>query len=233
MIRMFSSKLTTFVLVAAAPALLASAQNATAPATAPATASAGQTAAAVNTTGVSKIALINIQQAIVATNEGRRDFEVLNKKFDPKQAELKAQNDEVDRLKKDLSAQTDKLNEEERNKRVQSIEVKQKALQRSFEDAQNDYQAQSNEVAQRIGQKLMEVMDKYAKQNGIGVVIDVSAQNSNVLWGSEQANITAPVVELYNSQSGIAPPAPSAPRPSTGVRNPASKPAGTTTTPKQ
>ena len=231
MIRMFSSKLTTFVLAVAAPALLASAQNTTAPATASA-GQAGQTAAAVNATGVSKIAIINIQQAIVATNEGRRDFETLNKKFDPKQAELKAQNDEVDRLKKDLSAQTDKLSEDERNKRVQSIEVKQKALQRSFEDAQNDYQAQSNEVAQRIGQKLMEVMDKYAKQNGIGVVIDVSSQNSNVLWGSEQANITAAVVDLYNSQSGIAAPTPSAPRPATGVRAP--RPTGsTTTTPKQ
>ena len=36
---------------------------------------------------------INIEQAIFGTNEGRRDFEALSKKLEPKQNELKGQND--------------------------------------------------------------------------------------------------------------------------------------------
>ncbi len=225
--RKFASKLAIFALTVATPAAIVTAQTVSAP-TSATSAPEQAKAPVVNATGVSKIAIINIQQAIVASNEGRRDFEVLNKKFDPKQAELKSQNDEIDRLKKDLSASTDKLSEGERSQRVQSIDTKQKSLQRSLEDAQSEYQQQSNEIANRIGSKIMEVMDKYARENGIGVVMDVSGQASNVLWGSEQANITAPVVELYNAKSGVAAPAPSAPRPATGIRA-TPKPVGSAT----
>lgn len=193
--------------------------------------------------GPTKVAIINIQAAIANTNEGQRDLDALQKKFEPKQIELKALNDEVDNLKKQLSTQTSMLSEDERNKRVQAIEEKQKKLQRDLEDAQNDYQQQSNEIAQRIGTKLMKSLDAYAVQNGFSVVIDVSSQQSPVLWAAPSTDITKPVIEAYNQVSGVpAPPktaaAPSAP--STGVRRttpttaaPATpKPASTTATPK-
>lgn len=160
--------------------------------------------------GPTKLAIINIQAAIANTNEGQRDLEALQKKFEPKQIELKSLNDEVDNLKKQLAAQTDKLNDEEKNRRVQAIESKQKTLQRSLEDAQNDYQQQSNEIAQRIGTKLMQSLDSYAKQNGYAVVIDVSSEQTPVLWRSPSVDITKPVIDAYNIVSGV--PAPAAPR---------------------
>lgn len=162
--------------------------------------------------GPTKVAIINIQAAIANTNEGQRDLEALQKKFEPKQIELKSLNDEVDNLKKQLAAQTDKLNDEEKTRRVQTIESKQKSLQRSLEDAQNDYQQQSNEIAQRIGTKLMQSLDSYAKQNGYAVVIDVSSEQTPVLWRSPSVDITKPVIDAYNIVSGV--PAPAAPRPS-------------------
>ena len=195
--------------------------------------------------GPTKLAIINIQAAIASTNEGQRDLDALQKKFEPKQIELKSLSDEVDNLKKQLAAQTDKLNEDERSKRVQAIEGKQKILQRNLDDAQSDYQSQSNEIAQRIGTKLMQVLDSYAKQNGYAVVLDVSQQQSPVLWATESVNITKPVIDAYNAVSGVAAPAarsapPSAPS-ATTTRRPAatgtpatSKPASSTpgTTPK-
>jgi outer membrane protein len=187
-----------------------------------------------------KVAIINIQAAIANSNEGQRDLEALQKKFEPKQIELKSLSDEVDNLKKQLAAQTDKLNDEERTKRVQAIDSKQKTLQRNLEDAQNDYQTQSNEIAQRIGTKVMQVLDKYAKQNGFAMVIDVSTQQSPVLWAAQSVDITKPIIEAYNQESGVPAPTPSATKPagSTGVtapRKPAStlpsapKPASSTT----
>jgi outer membrane protein len=192
--------------------------------------------------GPTKVAIINIQAAIATTNEGQRDLEALQKKFEPKQIELKSLSDEVDNLKKQLAAQTDKLNEDERNKRVQTIESKQKTLQRNLEDAQNDYQSQSNEIAQRIGGKLMQSLDNYAKQNGYAVVIDVSSQQSPVLWAAQSVDITKPVIDAYNTVSGVAAPAtrPAAPsaspgavthRPATSTPAP-SKPAAPSATPK-
>lgn len=175
-----------------------------------------------------KVAIINIQAAIANSNEGQRDLEALQKKFEPKQIELKSLSDEVDSLKKQLAAQTDKLNDEERTKRVQTIDSKQKTLQRNLEDAQNDYQTQSNDIAQRIGGKVLQVIDNYAKQNGYAMVIDVSTQQSPVLWAAESVNITKPIIDAYNAQSGVPAPAPATTKPAaSGVTAPR-RPAGNT-----
>jgi outer membrane protein len=199
------------------------------------------TSAVVPPTGATptKIGVVNIQGAIVSSNEGRRDFEALAKKFEPKQAELKSLNDEVESLKKSLAAQQDKLNEEERNNRVRAIEQKQKSLQRSLDDAKAEFETQQNDLANRIGGKMVDVIDKYARANNLAVIIDVSNPQTPVLWAAEQVNITPAVLEAYNTASGVAAPAvsaPSATRPTTPSTRPATpapkKPATPGTTPK-
>jgi outer membrane protein len=147
-----------------------------------------------------------MQTAIAASNEGRRDFEALSKKFEPKQAELKGMNDEVEGLKRQLNTQGDKLNDESRSGLVKTIEQKQKSLQRSLEDAQSDFQAQQNEILNRIGGKMMDVLDKYAKANGYALILDVSNQNSPVLWAGASTDVTKAIVDQYNQVSGVAPP---------------------------
>lgn len=183
--------------------------------------------------GPAKIGIINIQQAIVATNEGRRDLEALQKKFEPKQSELQNLNKEVTDMQNQLKTQGDKLNEDARNNLVRNIDTKQKSLQRSFEDAQADFQGQQNEIVNRIGGKLMQVLDNYAKQNGYTVILDVSSAQSPVLWASQTTDVTKPVVDTYNAQSGVAAPASAAttPAPKTGVTRPAAAAPKTTTPP--
>jgi outer membrane protein len=165
-------------------------------------------AAAAAPTGTSKVGIIDVQGAIVSTNEGQREFQTLQKKFDPKRAELENLNKEVEDLKKQLSTQGDKLNDDARNSLVKQVESKQKILQRNYEDANNDITAQQNEIANRIGQKMMEVLDKYAKDNGYGVILNVSGQQNAVIWAGASTDLTAAVVEAYNVKSGVAAPPP-------------------------
>jgi outer membrane protein len=148
---------------------------------------------------------VNIQAAIINSNEGQRDFETLRKKYDPKRNELESLNHEVENLKKQLSTTGDKLNEAARGSLLQQIDSKQKTLQRSYEDANNDLQAQQNEIASRIGQKMMEVLDKYAKEHGYSVILDYSGQASPVLWAASSVDVTPILVEAYNSVSGVPP----------------------------
>ncbi len=174
----------------------------------------------------SKVGIIDIQQAIVATNEGARDFEALAKKFEPKKTEIGNLNTEIDNLKKQLNTQGDKMNEQARAELVKSIETKQKSMQRSAEDAQNDYQQQSNEIAQRILQKMAPMIDKYAKENGFTLLLDSSNPwpQGPLLWASSGVDVTKPIVDAYNAQSGV----PAPPRPAsgtTGAAHPATPPA--------
>jgi Skp family chaperone for outer membrane proteins len=212
----------------------------TSAASAAAPAAASTTAASVPTgPPPTKVGVIDIQAAIFNTNEGRRDIETLAKKFDPKRAELNSLGEEIDNLKKQLAAQQDKLNEEERASRVRAIEQKQKNYQRLGEDAQADFQNQQNELVNRIGQRMLEVLRKYAETNNLAVVIDASNQSAGVLWAADQVNITPAIVAAYNAQSNVPAQPPSAPAPAgsrPGAKPPAAgttpkKPASTTTTP--
>src|SRR5215469_439907 len=92
--------------LALSPAFGAASLAQTAPATPAPAANAGP--------APTKIGIVNIQDAIIATNEGKKEFDALQAKFTPKQAELKALNDEVEKLKKQYQATQDKLNDEER-----------------------------------------------------------------------------------------------------------------------
>ncbi|MFI5116303.1 MAG: OmpH family outer membrane protein [Terriglobales bacterium] len=203
-----------------------------APGGATTTPAAPTTAATTATSGGVKIGIIDIQQAIVGTNEGARDFEALQKKFEPRRSELQNLNTEVENLKKQLTTQGDKMNEEARATLVKSIETKQKSLQRSAEDAQNEFQTQQNEIAQRILQKMAPVIDNYARSNGYGMLLDSSNPwpQGPLLWATTSVDLTKTIVNAYNAQSGIAPPpkpvGTAAPKPATTPA--ASKPASTT-----
>ncbi len=219
----------------------AAAPAAATPAAAPAATPAAAPAATPPGTGLNKVGIINIQGAIVASNEGRRDLEALDKKFDPKRTELQNLNKEIEDLKKQIDSQGPKMNDDARTSLVRSLETKQKAMQRESEDAQNEYQQQQTEVAQRILQKMAPLIDKFAKDNQFSMLIDVSQPwpQGQVLWFGANADVTKAVVDLYNAQSGVAaPPASSSTsRPSSGTTiprpatAPARKPAITTPPP--
>jgi outer membrane protein len=174
-------------------------------------------------TGASKIGIVDVQAAIVSTNEGQKEFQALQKKFDPTKVELEGLQKEVEDLKKQLSTQGDKLNDEARNSLVKQVDSKQKLLQRKYEDANNDLTAQQNDIANRIGQKMMEVLDKYARANNYGVVLNVSGQQNPVIWASQPADLTQAIVEAYNAQSNV--PAQAGAAPAAGARPGAAKPA--------
>jgi outer membrane protein len=191
----------------------------------PAASSAGSTG--------TKIGIVSIQDAILATNEGRKETDALNQRFTPKQAELKTLNDEVENMKKQLQTQGDKLSDEEKGTRVRTLEAKQKTLQRNFDDAQTEYQQASQELINRLGGKMLNVLEKYAKANGYSVILDVSNPQTPVLWASQGSNITKELVDAYNAESPVA--APAAPKPAAAAKPPATgaHPASPATTPKK
>src|ERR1043166_6017650 len=208
--------------------------------TAPAPAAPSSAAATANEPPVAtgnKVATINITGALAGCNEGQREFGALDKKFEPRQTELTTMSNELESLKKQV---TPSMADTARGTLMKQIEQKQKAFERTRQDAADDYQNQQNEVASRILAKMAPVMVKYAADNGFGLLLDTTKQwpDGQVIWAGQTVDITRAVVDAYNTQSGVpAPPAatrpagsPTAPRTTTP---PASKPtAPTGTTPR-
>jgi len=190
---------------AAAPAPAASAPAATAPANTPPPPPQAIPA---------KIALIAFEQAVFATNEGQKAVQDVQKKFEPKKAQIDALGQEVESLKKQLQGAPATMTDEERATRLKNIDTKEKQLNRDAEDANNAYQADVQEAYGKVARKVSQTVQSYVAQNGYTLLLDVSnQQNSNVMWASQNPNIdiTLAVVNAYNASSGVAAPPPSAP----------------------
>ena len=156
--------------------------------------------------GPAKIAVIAFQVAVAQTNEGQRSFADLQRKYQPKQAQLKALNDEIDGLTKQLQAQGDKLSDAERAARAKTIDDKKKQLDRSAEDAQNDMQGEMQELYGSLASKVYDVLNDYVKQHGYTLVLDFSQQQNPVLYAADSTNITKAIIDAYNVKSGVAAP---------------------------
>lgn len=172
-------------------------------------------AAAAAPAGPAKIAVIAFQVAVAQTNEGQRNFADLQKKFAPKEAQIKAEGEEIDTLTKQLQKQSDTLSDSEKARQAKVIDDKTKQAKRELEDAQNDMQQEGGEVYNALASKVGAVMASYAEQQGYTLVLDYAQQQSPVLYAQPATDITKLVIEAYNVKSGVpAPPAqPAAPRP--------------------
>jgi len=174
----------------------------------PAAAAPATTTTAAAPAGPPKIAVVAFQVAVGQTNEFQRNFADLQKKYDPKRQQLKALSDEVDNLTKQLQTQGDKLSDAERASRAKQIDDKKKLLQRDGEDASNDFQNEMQEMYQGLASKVYDVLSTYAQQHAYTLVLDVAQQQTPVLYAVDSTNITKPIIDAYNTKSGVpAPPA--------------------------
>jgi outer membrane protein len=154
-----------------------------------------------------KVGVIDIQTAILATNEGQRDFNALSTKFEPKRTEVQNMSKQVDALQKQLDAPGG--TEAAKANVAKQLDAAKKNLQRTYEDAQSDFDSQKNDILKGLGDKVYATLDKYAKEHGFTLILDVSGQQTPVIWAADSTNITKAVVDAYNAVSGV--PAPAAP----------------------
>lgn len=177
-----------------------------------------------------KFAVINIQGAIISTKDGQKAAAELNAKTAPKKKELEQKQSDINALQDQLNKGSNTLSDAAKNDLYKNIEAKKKSLQREVEDAQSDLEADQQKLLQQLGQKILAVIEKYARDNGITMVVDVSSPQTPVLYASPSIDITKEIIELYDKNTaGAGAPATSAPaaKPPAAAPKPApAKPAG-------
>jgi outer membrane protein len=216
------------VTLASGLALSAAAQTTAAPAaaTAPAAAAPAATAPA---SATAKVAVIAFQMAVAQTNEGQRDFADLQKKYEPKQQQLKTLSEEVDSLTKQLADTTSKMTDAERAAKQSSLDSKKKQLERDSDDAKSDFQSEVQTVYNSLASKVYDAMQSYAEKEGFTLVLDVSETDSPVLYATQGTNITKGVIDAYNAKSGVPAPAATSQTTTPKATTPASTAPKTTT----
>ncbi len=172
----------------------------------PRTASAGQAAAEAST----RIAVINIQNAIAGTAEGRQAAQELQTRFTPRSTQIQDLGKQLEDLRTRIQNGQNTLSEAEKERLGRQYEELSREVQRKQQQLQQDAQDAREDVVDRIGQKMMHVIDSYAEKNGYSVVLDTSTQSTPVIYASNAADITGAIVKLYDQTYPVKTAAPAA-----------------------
>jgi outer membrane protein len=165
-----------------------------------------------------KVALINMQQAVAQTKEGQAQIADLDKKYGPKQQEFQKRAQELQTKQDQLKKTQATLSDDAKASLEAEINRLQTSLQRDSQDTQTDYQEDSDRMIQGIYTKLVQATTKVAQANQIMLVFDVSSQPNNLVCCGSALDITKQVVEEYdkaNPSAGAASTTTGAPAPGT------------------
>jgi len=147
------------------------------------------------TTG--KVGLVGIQEAILSTGEGKKSMADLQKKYQPRQQEVQKLQADIQAISDQLSKQAATLSDDEQRRLNRELEEKQKLLKRSTEDAQADFASDRDEMFSRIGQKMVKIIDDYARQNGFSLII--GSDQVPIYYAAKEVDLTEQIVKLYDA----------------------------------
>jgi outer membrane protein len=187
---------------------------------------------AANAQQPTKVGVLNIQAAIANTQDGKKAAADLDSKYAPRRKEVESDQSAINSLKDQLQKGQNTMSETAKAQLIRDIDDKTKRLNRKMEDAQADLQQDQQKALQTIGQKMMVVIDKYAKDHGYTLLIDVSSQQTPVLFAASDIDVTKAIVDLYDknttdSATSSVSPAPTAPaqsKPAQHTPSPVAKP---------
>ena len=157
-----------------------------------------------------RVAIIQFQAAVLGTQEGQQAMAAMKSKFDPRKNQLEKRQADLQAIDEKLKKGGATLTADVRGKLEKDLAAGTRSLNNDAEDLNSDVQEEQNKVMQSMASRMGDLIKDYAAKNGFGVVIDVSSQQSSVLWASPSVNITEPIVKLYDQANPVkagAPPA--------------------------
>lgn len=180
-----------------------------------------------------KVAVIEIQNAILQTKDGQKAMGELQAKFNPVKQKLDAKRTEIAKNEDTLRKGQSTMSQDAQAKLARDVDTATKALNRDTDDANADLEAENQKLMNDLGGKMLAIINKYATEKGYVLVLDVSSQQTPVLWASNTIDITRDVIAAYDSGAASLPatkpvtsaaPLPSRPaasnRPASGIGRP-------------
>jgi outer membrane protein len=148
--------------------------------------------------GPEKIGILNMQVAITSTAEGKQASSELQAQFAPRQAELETIRKQIEDIQTRLRNGASTLSDDEKQRLVRENDQLTRGYQRKQQDFNDDGNEAQREVIDRIGRRLMEVVDKYARDNGFSIILDNSSQNTPVIFSANGVDISQDIIRLFD-----------------------------------
>jgi outer membrane protein len=176
-----------------------------------------------------KFKVMDMRAAIVNTAEAKAAYAQLQSQFAPQNANIEGIQKSMDDIQKRAAAGANTLGDEEKAKMQRQYGLLQNQLKRAGEQLDEQSQAAQADVVDNIGRKMMDIVETYAKENGLDCVLNSSNDSISVLYKSTSLDVTQDIVKLYDQKypvKGAPTAAAPAPRPPAPATPPVKKPGG-------
>ncbi len=141
-----------------------------------------------------KVAVINLQKAVVDTAEIKKASAALEAKYRPRQEQMEKLQKEIQSLQQQLQNLQGKLTPQAEQDMVGQGQKKQRDLQRISEDLQADVDRERTDILNSSGQRMTAVVKKLAEEKGYDAVVEIS----NLVYWKPALEITADATVAYD-----------------------------------
>ena len=143
-----------------------------------------------------KIAYVDLQRALLETDEGKKAMARIKAEYDKKQKELNERQDELKKMKADIDKQATLLKPEALQQKQQELQTKLVGLQETYMRLQKDLQEKEATETQRIFKKMKSVIAQIAQAESVTYVFEA---NTGILYAPPSLDLTNELIRKYNA----------------------------------
>jgi outer membrane protein len=158
-----------------------------------------------------RVAVVDVQRAVMQTEDGLRAQANLKKLFDSRQQELNAKQTQMQKEKDEIEKQSRVISKEALAARADAWQKKMMELQQVFMEYNKELEKKQKEITDPIFEKVMGIVKRLATTENFDLVID----KNTVAYVRTDLDLTDRCIQIYNSGGAVAAPGP-APAPGAG-----------------
>ena len=147
----------------------------------------------------SRIATVDMQQALQSVADGKKARDSLENEFNKKKKELQNEEKELKKMHEELKKQVSILSEKALAKKQAEMQERLMKFQEKTQRSQLEIQQKEQELTAPIIGRLRGVIKKLAKDKGYTVVLEKN--ENSVLFSLEENDLTTAVIKAYNDEN--------------------------------
>jgi outer membrane protein len=173
-----------------------------------------------------KVAVVDVQRAVMQTEDGLRAQATLKKLFDNRQQELNKRQQELAKQKEEIDKQSKVLSQQALQRKVDDWQKQMVELQTTFVEYNKELEKKQKELTDPIFERVVASIKRIAGTDSYDLIVD----RATVAFSRSDLDLTDRVIQLANGGAASAPAttnkaaAPGAGAPGAGA--PATAPAG-------
>ncbi|HEY8039629.1 MAG TPA: OmpH family outer membrane protein [Polyangiaceae bacterium] len=151
-----------------------------------------------------KVAVVDVQRAVMQTEDGLRAQATLKKLFDSRQQELNKRQVDLQKQKEDIDKQSRVLSQTALQKKVDDWQKQMVELQTTFVEYNKELEKKQKELTDPIFERVVGAIKRLAGTDGYDLIVD----RATVAYSRSDLDLTDRVIQLANGGAGgSAPPA--------------------------